>query len=73
MSVFGWGILTYKEGNDQIIFSFFNHPVTKYGFLYHGFVLNGFINKIYGDKFKIVDVQTTKNPIITKIYYKKFS
>jgi hypothetical protein len=57
LSAFGWGILSYRK-NNNLVLTLRYPPLNKFGFLYQGFILNGFINYIYKKKFKLKSIRT---------------
>ncbi len=60
LSAFGWGIPYHKKINNKIIFNFLYPPITKYGPLFRGLILNGYLNKIYNKKFNIKNITNEK-------------
>jgi hypothetical protein len=53
LCAFGLGIPHYMKKNNKILFNFNYVPLSKYGFLYHTLVLNGYLNSIFKKRFKI--------------------
>jgi len=64
LSAFGWGIPNYKKEGRNIIFDFVYPPITKYSFLYQALVINGYLNYIFNEKFKIKEIKLIRNSII---------
>ena len=60
MSAFGWGVPHNTKINNKIIFNFIYPPITKYKPLFRGLILNGYLNQIYGKKFKCEVIEDTK-------------
>ncbi len=53
ISGLGWGVPYFKKNGDVIVLSILNPPVTKYGASHSRYVINGFLNEIYRENFKI--------------------
>jgi len=53
ISAFGWGIAHFKGIDRKIIVYFEYPPVSRYGSLFHTYVINGYLNSVYNKKLKI--------------------
>jgi hypothetical protein len=68
-SVFGWGILFYKKINDSIIIKLAHPPLTKFGFNYNIYKIEGFLWSICGKRVYFNNFKIHKNPLIIELVY----
>jgi len=60
ISGFGWGVPHFKKNRDVIILTISNPPITRYGVSHVRYVINGFLNEIYGKIFNITSASDYK-------------
>lgn len=61
-SAFGWGLVIIKNRENQVHADFINPPITKYGFLYRAFELNGCLNQIFDKSFQLGNIISLNKP-----------
>lgn len=71
ISGFGFGIPYYKKSKKEIEFNFIHAPITKFGFWYQVYVLNGFLNHYFDCKvhFKKIDINKDYSRIKVNYLY----
>ncbi|HJX50130.1 hypothetical protein A3K73_05530 [Candidatus Pacearchaeota archaeon RBG_13_36_9] len=68
LSAFGWGLADLKKYKKKIFFDFINAPINKYGFLYRASVVNGYINNIFNNNFRIERIDYPQNSNVKIVY-----
>lgn len=70
LAAFGWGLPSYKKEKNRIIFRLTYAPFSKYEPLYQAYVINGYLNYIFNNKFELQDIKTKIKPFTISLIYK---
>jgi hypothetical protein len=57
IAALGWGIPFFNRSHNEINLYMFNIPVSRYGFRYQLWVINGFLDYILKNQFKIKEIK----------------
>ncbi len=60
LAAFGWGLPYHKKIGNKVVYEFKYPPITKYKPLFRAFVLNGYLNNLYNQEFKINKITNTR-------------
>ena len=71
LCAFGWGIPSYSIKGDEILLNFARAPGSTNKPFYRCLVINGFLNNIFGENYKIKNICTDLKSETIKIVYNK--
>lgn len=69
ISAFGLGIFYFERSENSIIIRLKNPPITKFGFDYHAFEIQGILESVFNNNLKLDKIETIKKPVVIKLYY----